>query len=122
MTKHDLLEEYIDNMSDDDLYSLWNDCASESGKVDYIELTDSIDEIWTPTKILECDLDDFNIRDEYYIIDNFDSLVSFDWVREAVDYMEQTDNLIDWLLETEYDGWNDELKEFMDSEEYKEAE
>lgn len=120
MTKHDLLEEYIDNMSDDDLYGLWSECASE-GKVDYIELTDSIDMIWTPSRILECDLDSFDIRDDYYICDGY-SLISYTWVRDAIDDLYELDNLIDWLLETDYDGWNDELKEFMNSEEYKEAE
>lgn len=120
MTKHDLLEDFIDNMTDDDLYSLWGECASE-GVVDYIESTDDIDELWTPSRILECNLDEFNIRDRYYICD-YDTLISYDWMNEAIDDLDEMDNLIDWIIDGNYDGWDDELKEFLDSEEYKEAE
>ena len=65
VTKRNMLLEFIDSMSDDELYILWSECAAD-GRVEYIELTDNIDEVFTASKILEMDIEDFNIRDDYY--------------------------------------------------------
>lgn len=121
MTKYDLIKEFVENLSDNELFSLWCECASD-GEVEYIEGMDSIDDLFKPTSILRLDLDAFDVRDEYFVDDGCNALISYGCVRDAIDdgFVGDLDDLIDWIDE-DYDGWNDELIGLLNSEEYRKA-
>ena len=119
MTKHDMIAEFVENLSDADLCDLWNESATD-GDLEYIEFVDDIDELWKPSDLLSYDLSSFDITDTYYVCDYCNSLVSYQWCRELIDDVYDLNDLID-LIDVYYNGWNTELLELVDSEEYKKA-
>ena len=117
--KRALLIDYVDNMDGMDQYGLWNECAHER-RIDPIYYFDCLDEDFKPSDVLKFDLSRFNYDYNFYVIDE-DYLISYEFFDEAMDDMGQKDELIDWLMEG-YDGFYDELTDFMHSEEYLQAE
>ena len=121
MTKNDLIEEFVDSLADDELYELWSEFVNV-GKLDYIELVDSIDDLFTPSQILSLDLSDFSIYDTYYVDDGVNALISYGTCREVIDdgFVGDWSDLVD-CIDDEYDGYIDGLRELLDSEEYRKA-
>lgn len=121
MGKYDLLTEFVDNLTDDELFELWSEFASD-GKLNYIEHIDSIDELFTPSQILSLDISDFDIYDTYFVDDGVNSLISYGTCREVIDdgFVGDLDDLID-CIDDDYDGYVDGLRDLLDSEEYRNA-
>lgn len=117
--KRALLIDYVDNMDDYDQFGLWNECA-ETGRVSPIEDTEYLDRDFSASELMGFDLTHFDIDDHYYYVTS-DALYSYMFFYEAMDDVGGKDELIDWLMEG-YDGFYDELTDFMRSEEYLQAE
>ena len=121
MTKYDLIKEFVDDLHDDELYTLWGEYYDKGDiKFGEIELMDDLDELWKPSDLFRYDLEDFDIYDDYYVFDGVNALVSYSTCRELIDDCYDIDDLID-CINDDYDGYIDGLRDLLDSEEYRKA-
>lgn len=118
MEKLEKIKEVLENMSDYDLFSIWNEYARENCYDDEIfELNeDTFNEIcsgMTASDIaMKIQYGNFNFGDDYFVFNgyaNFDSgsLSDFVYIDDLARYIEDNEETFD----------NDELEEIFDEEE-----
>ena len=116
MNKRSIIEEYIDDLSKDQLVTLWNDYCVERGDIDnYIERMGSLNESMygmSPTEILESVQRDFNTCHNYFICGCY-GWESFDDPEEHI----YKSDIINYMIDcNEYFGLDDLEREIDDRE------
>ena len=118
------IQEFLEELEDSDILSIWNDIASYNGAVDSLYDMYLLDEFFGEMKVTEFlnKLDsDFSVNDDYFY-DSIWGLASTSDIYDVVDLWE-----LSRILEDDWDtleSWIycDELIEFMNEEEEEENE
>jgi hypothetical protein len=112
------IKEFLEDMDEMDVMSIWNDISSYDGRVDSIYDMDSLDDFFGEMRVSEFldKLDgDFNHRDNYFY-DTIWGIASTDDIFDVVDIDE-----LAYILEEDFDRyenwiWNEDIKDFMNEE------
>lgn len=113
--KRENLQEIIDNADENDIITWWNDICADSDTIYYM---DELDGFFHDKKHYNCATDiidsldsDFSTSD-YYFADGEWGIKSFDDIYDIVD----DDELIDYMLDSDEDFGNDDIRDVLDEE------
>ena len=113
MTKIEQLKEQLWDLSQSDLFNVWNDfCDNNHWERVYDNSVDEIVDYYhndlEKFLIENMSNSDYNNTDDYFTIDGYGHLKSFDDLYDEID----EDSLLDWIIENElYDTYGFEIEE-----------
>lgn len=113
------IKEYLENLSDYELFALWNEYQGENYDdcIYYMEELDEICESMNPTDLAnKIFYGDFNPNDTYFIFDGYANLESSDNLDDLID----VDDLAQFIYDNDDDLNDDDLRDFLDEEEDEE--
>lgn len=115
MDKQEQIKEYLENLDDSDLLSIYNEYVSETYDND-IYTMDEFDEIcgsMNPSD-LACKIfyGKFNPNDEYFIFNGYENLESSDDLADFIDF----DYLADYCIRNDEDFDDQELRDILDAD------
>ena len=121
MNREERLQNIIDNLEDAELISIWNEIQdANSYYEDHIYYMYEIDELFHDVKVSEflSNLaDDFRVGDDYFK-DGVWGIESFNDIYDVID----DDEIINYIIGTEEDFGNDDIREILDEEEEEDEE
>lgn len=115
MDKKEQIKEYLENLDDSDLLSIYNEYVSETYDDDVYTM-DEFDEIcdsMTASDIAcRCFYGKFNPNDEYFIFNGYANLESSDYLEDFIDF----DDLADYCIRNDEDFDDQEIRDILDAD------
>lgn len=118
MTKQDKIKELLENMSDGELLSVYNEyCDSANIYDNGVYDMEEFDEIMSgqdPWEIARsCFYGDFRPCDKYFSFNGYGNLVSFDYISDKI----SVEEIAEYITENNNALYNDDIQEILDEEE-----
>lgn len=107
--------EILEDMSDDDLFSIWNEYANENGynNIYNMEEFDEICDSMTASDIARrCFYGKFNPNDNYFIFNGYANFESSDYLEDFIDF----DDLADYCIRNDEDFNDQEIRDILDAD------
>ena len=125
MTLEEKVMEAIENLSNDEAVSLWNEYCSEDGRMDdYIYSMNEFDEIMgdmTPLDVARtCFYGDFCPADDYFWFNGYANLESSDFPSMDDKSPFYAKELATWIIKNENALYCDEIQEILDEDDEEE--
>lgn len=125
MTLEEKVREAIENLSNDEAVSLWNEYCSEDGRMDdYIYSMNEFDEIMgnmTPLDVARtCFYGDFCPADDYFWFNGYANLESSDFPSMDDKSPFYAKELATWIIKNENALYCDEIQEILDEDDEEE--
>ena len=125
MTLEEKIREAIENLSNDEAVSLWNEYCSEDGRMDdYIYSMNEFDEIMgdmTPLDVARtCFYGDFCPADDYFWFNGYANLESSDFPSMDDKSPFYAKELATWIIKNENALYCDEIQEILDEDDEEE--
>lgn len=125
MTLEEKVREAIENLSNDEAVSLWNEYCSEDGRMDdYIYSMNEFDEIMgnmTPLDVARtCYYGEFCPADDYFWFNGYANLESSDFPSMDDKSPFYAKELATWIIKNENALYCDEIQEILDEDDEEE--
>ena len=125
MTLEEKVREAIENLSNDEAVSLWDEYCSEDGRMDdYIYSMNEFDEIMgdmTPLDVARtCFYGDFCPADDYFWFNGYANLESSDFPSMDDKSPFYAKELATWIIKNENALYCDEIQEILDEDDEEE--
>lgn len=117
MDKQEQIKEYLENLDNSDLLSIYNEYASTTYD-NAIYTMDEFDEICENMDASEiarrCFYGKFNPNDEYFIFNGYENFDSSDYLDDFIDF----DDIANYIARNDEDFDSDEIREILDADKW----
>lgn len=114
------IKEFLEDMSESDIFYMWNEYSQNNYYNDEIYEMEEFDEIMSnsePTDIARrIFYGDFNPNHDYFCFNGYENLKSSDYLDELISYSD----LAQYIYDNDEDFNNDKLRDFLDEDENNE--